>query len=119
MATFSNEVIALAQETQRKYGVPASVTLAQYALESGYGSSNLAVKYNNYFGISGSYNGQTVRSRGRNWRKYDSMAQSFDDHGKLLSQGRYAQATAGVTSAGEYVDAIAEIYAPSSDGNSG
>lgn len=117
MANFSTEVIQLAQETQRKYGVPASVTLAQYALESGYGSSGLATTANNYFGITGSYNGNSVVRNGRYWRKYDSMEQSFDDHGRLLSQGRYAEATKGTNNAGEYIDAIAEIYAPSSDGN--
>lgn len=114
---FSSEVIKLAQESQAKYGVPASVTLAQYALESGYGSSNLAKNYNNYFGITGSNNGNSTTINGRKWRTYSSMAESFDDHGELLSSGRYAQATQGVTSAGQYVDAIAEIYAPSSDGN--
>ena len=117
MAKFSKQVIALAQETEKQYGVPASVTLAQYALESGYGSSNLATKYNNYFGITGSYNGNSVQSNGRSWRVYGSMEESFHDHGQLLTKGRYAKATQGVTSAGEYVDAIAEIYAPSSDGN--
>ena len=60
MANFSPEVIRLAQETQAKYGVPASVTLAQYATESGYGKSWLARNANNYFGMTGSYNGQKV-----------------------------------------------------------
>lgn len=119
MAKFSNEVIALAQETQEKYGVPASVTLAQYALESGYGTSKLATGSNNYFGISGSYNGQFTRSGGRTWRKYNSMAESFHDHGRLLSSGRYAEATAGATNVNDYIDSFAEIYAPSSDGNAG
>ena len=119
MANFSSEVIRLAQETEKRYGVPASVTLAQYALESGYGTSNLAAKGNNYFGITGSYNGQSVELSGRNWRKYDSMAQSFEDHGRLLTTGRYAAATQGMNNAFDYVDAIAEIYAPSSDGNAG
>lgn len=117
MAKFSQEVINLAQESERKYGVPASVTLAQYALESGYGTSGLAKSANNYFGITGTYKGSYVRRNGRNWRKYSSMEQSFDDHGRLLSSGRYATATKGVTSAGGFIDAIAEIYAPSSDGN--
>ena len=119
MANFSPEVIKLAQETQAKYGVPASVTLAQYATESGYGKSWLAKNANNYFGIIGSYNGQSVYRTDRNWRKYSSMAESFDDHGRLLSSGRYAEATKGVTSAEAYIDAIQPIYAPESDGNTG
>ena len=119
MATFSPEVIRLAQETQAKYGVPASVTLAQYATESGYGKSWLARNANNYFGMTGSYNGQKVFKTDRYWRKYSSMEESFNDHGRLLSSGRYAQATKGVTSADAYIDAIQPIYAPESDGNHG
>lgn len=119
MATFSPEVIRLAQETQAKYGVPASVTLAQYATESGYGKSWLARNANNYFGMIGSYNGQKVYKTDRYWRKYSSMEESFNDHGRLLSSGRYAQATKGVTSADAYIDAIQPIYAPESDGNHG
>lgn len=117
MAKFSQEVINLAQESEQKYGVPASVTLAQYALESSYGTSGLAKSANNYFGITGTYKGSYVRRNGRNWRKYSSIEQSFDDYGRLLSSGRYADATKGVTSASGFIDAIAEIYAPSSDGN--
>ena len=119
MATFSPEVIRLAQETQAKYGVPASVTLAQYATESGYGKSWLARNANNYFGMMGSYKGQKVYKTDRYWRKYSSMEESFNDHGRLLSSGRYAQATKGVTSADAYIDAIQPIYAPESDGNHG
>lgn len=119
MATFSPEVIRLAQETQAKYGVPASVTLAQYATESGYGKSWLARNANNYFGMMGSYNGQKVFKKDRYWRKYSSMEESFNDHGRLLSSGRYAQATKGATSADAYIDAIQPIYAPESDGNHG
>lgn len=119
MANFSPEVIKLAQETQAKYGVPASVTLAQYATESGYGKSWLAKNANNYFGIIGSYHGQSVYKTDRNWRKYPSMKESFDDHGRLLSSGRYAEATKGAKSAEEYIDAIQPIYAPESDGNTG
>ena len=119
MATFSPEVIRLAQETQAKYGVPASVTLAQYATESGYGKSWLARNANNYFGMTGSYNGQKVFKTDRYWRKYSSMEESFNDHGRLLSSGRYAQVTKGATSADTYIDAIQPIYAPESDGNQG
>lgn len=121
MAKFTQEDIRLAQETQAKYGVPASVTLAQYALESGYGTSDLARRANNYFGISGKNvnTGAYVMSGGRKRAKYTSKADSFDDHGRLLSTDLYASKTAGVTSVGAYIDAIAETYAPSSDGNSG
>ena len=108
MGGFSNEVIRLAQESQEKYGVPASVTLAQYALESGYGKSNLARTKNNYFGM---------RNGSKGWQSFDSMADSFEAHGQLLAKPLYANKTAGASSVEEYVQAIAETYAPSSDGN--
>lgn len=113
MATFSPEVIRLAQESEKKWGVPASVTLAQYALESGYGTSSVAKNANNYFGIKGSYNGQ----RYGQYRKYSSMAQSFDDHGRLLATSDYYKDARTKTNVNDYIDAFAEIYAPSSDGN--
>ena len=79
----------------------------------------LARNANNYFGMTGSYNGQKVYKTDRYWRKYSSMEESFNDHGRLLSSGRYAQATKGATSADAYIDAIQPIYAPESDGNHG
>ena len=110
MSKFSSEAIQLAQQTQNKYGVPASVTLAQYALESGYGTSYLAKTKNNYFGM---------RNGSEGFQTFDSMAESFDAHGKLLAGSRYAPKTVGVTNAREYVEAIADTYAPPSDGNEG
>lgn len=120
MANFSPEVIRLAQESQAKYGVPASVTLAQYATESGYGTSWLAQNANNYFGMMASKSSTNkIYRTDRYWQVHDSMADSFDKHGQLLSSGRYAEATAGVTDAYSYIDAIQPIYAPESDGNTG
>ena len=115
----SDEAIKLAQETQAKYGVPASVTLGQFITESGAGTSNLFKLSNNGFGIIGSYNGQKVWYNDRYWRKYPSLAASFEDHGRLLSSGKYAEATKGAKTVDEYLNAILPIYAPSSDGNSG
>ena len=40
-----------AMEQMRKYGIPASVTLAQGILESASGQSELSRKGNNHFGI--------------------------------------------------------------------
>mgnify|MGYP003624493320 CR=1 FL=1 len=41
----------IAQFEMKAYGIPASITLAQGILESGYGRSTLAKKTNNHFGI--------------------------------------------------------------------
>ncbi|MGH9641235.1 MAG: glucosaminidase domain-containing protein, partial [Terriglobales bacterium] len=40
-----------AQSSQQKYGVPAAVTIGQAILESNWGTSALAVKTNNHFGM--------------------------------------------------------------------
>ena len=41
----------VAQVEQKKYGIPASITLAQGILESAAGKSTLAAEHNNHFGI--------------------------------------------------------------------
>lgn len=80
----------LAIETQAKSGVPASITLAQAGIESGYGKSELAQKANNYFGIlTAGYplwfedfmwnDSQTLK-----FRKYKSVYDSFIDHADFL-----------------------------------
>lgn len=115
----SDDHIRMAQETEKKYGVPASVTLGQFITESGAGTSGLFKVSNNGFGIIGSYNGQKVWYNDRYWRKYSSLEESFDDHGRLLASGQYAEATKGATTVDQYIDAILPIYAPESDGNSG
>lgn len=48
---FINRYTPYAMEQQVKYGIPSSVTLAQMALESTWGTSRLAREDNNYFGI--------------------------------------------------------------------
>lgn len=121
MANISADVIKYAQQTEKKYGVPASVTIAQYGVESGWGTSDLSQKANNYFGITGKNHntGKYIMMNGRSWASYGSMQESFDDHGRLLSTPLYSNAHKNTTNAFQYVDAISEIYAPSSDGNSG
>lgn len=96
MAEFSKEDIELAKKVEKNYGVPASVTLGAYALESGYGKST--VGKNNYFNIKGD---------GTNgYRDYESKEESFNDYGKLLSTNRYTSKTKDATNAKEYVQAV-------------
>lgn len=49
----------LYQECERKTGMLTSVALAQFALESGYGTTDLAVKANNLHGMKCSLSGNT------------------------------------------------------------
>lgn len=81
----------------------ASVTIAQAALESGWGTSSLARNYNNYFGVKaiGGWNGSSVNmgttecegtrcyATSANWRIYASPQESISDHSGVLSAKRY------------------------------
>ena len=48
---YADKYAEYAMEQMRRYGIPASVTLAQGILESSNGQSELARKENNHFGI--------------------------------------------------------------------
>lgn len=48
---FIKKVAPIAQTEQKQYHVFASITIAQAALESNWGTSDLATKYNNLFGV--------------------------------------------------------------------
>lgn len=85
----------IALSNQNKYGIPASITLAQGLLESGAGNSRLAREANNHFGIKCHKSwrgGRTYHTDDRPnecFRVYTNAAHSFDDHGKFLQQRRY------------------------------
>jgi len=100
-SAFISMLAQAAQECMRRTGIPASITLAQAALESGWGA---AVRGNNLFGIKAdkSWTGPTVSFAttehldGRDvhltdkFRKYDSYVESMVDHGRfLLANPRY------------------------------
>lgn len=87
----------LAVKHQKKYRIPASITLAQGLLESGAGQSTLARRSNNHFGIKchTEWRGSSVRHdddlRGECFRKYRSVADSYEDHSRFLAERpRYA-----------------------------
>lgn len=73
-----------------KYGIPASITMAQAILESGAGRSDLAVKGNNHFGIKcHGWEGRTMHHDddllGECFRVYDHALESFEDHSLFLA----------------------------------
>ena len=86
---------ALAIEQQKKYKIPASITLAQGLLESGAGQSDRARRSNNHFGIKchSDWRGGRVYHdddlRGECFRKYKRVEDSYEDHSKFLKRSRY------------------------------
>jgi hypothetical protein len=87
----------MAVDEMLRSGVPASITLAQGALESGDGNSSLAKGANNHFGIkchkdwSGKKIYQDDDARNECFRKYPSVEDSYHDHSDYLrAQSRYA-----------------------------
>ncbi|MER7008167.1 sporangiospore maturation cell wall hydrolase GsmA, partial [Dactylosporangium sp. NPDC000555] len=101
-----------AQQSRREHGVPASVTIAQAILESGWGRSALSTFDRNFFGMK--CNGQGSYAIGcrthstsectpagqcfpttASFRVYASAADSFRDHGATLATNpRYSTAFA-------------------------
>jgi len=81
---------SLAVEEMYRSGIPASITLAQGLLESGYGLSELAVKGNNHFGIKCHNNWTGGKMyydddrKGECFRKYKSPEESYRDHSDFL-----------------------------------
>ncbi|MGQ4822908.1 glycoside hydrolase family 73 protein [Enterococcus faecalis] len=96
---FIERLVPHAQELQDGYGVLPSIILGQAILESNWGKSTLASKYNNLFGIK-AYGEQkkvsleTKEFVNEEWitiqgdfKVYDSWEQSMDDHTQLFVQG--------------------------------
>ncbi|MBO8460460.1 MAG: glucosaminidase domain-containing protein [Bacteroidetes bacterium] len=87
----------IAVSEQAKFGIPASITLAQGLLESGAGKSELAMTSNNHFGIkchTGWTGERTYYDDDADqecFRKYKNVSESYDDHSLFLtSRPRYA-----------------------------
>jgi len=93
-------------------GVPASITIAQAALESRWGESALTKAGNNLFGIKADslWRGQTLTLNTKEyikgqwvvvpalWRKYPSWQDSIDDHAAFLKRNpRYKACFACIT----------------------
>lgn len=98
-ATFIATIAPLAVSDMQRTRVPASLTIAQAALESSWGSSGLAVKANNLFGIKGTgpagsvtlptteyVNGRAITVNAA-FRAYHDFGESIADHSSLLVNG--------------------------------
>lgn len=101
-ATFIENYAPLAILEMEEYGIPASIKLAQAAIETNWGTSPLAKKANNYFGIKCKENwpGDTFqhidddKDRKGNlvhscFRAYPDIPTSFKDHSYFLANRIY------------------------------
>jgi LysM repeat protein len=86
----------IAVKQMEDHGIPASITLAQGILESGFGNSKLAREGNNHFGIKcHDWSGETIHKdddkKNECFRKYENAMASFEDHSVFLTtRNRYA-----------------------------
>ena len=83
---------AIAIAHMERYGIPASITMAQGILESDSGNSRLSRSSNNHFGIKckKSWTGDKVYydddAKGECFRAYPSVEASYQDHADFLDQ---------------------------------
>lgn len=90
--TYIAEHKITALKNEKEFGIPASIILAQGILESGAGTSGLTRSSNNHFGMKAGKNwtgrvylawdDESSKSR---FRCYNSAADSFKDHARLLT----------------------------------
>ena len=84
-------------EQMKRYGIPASVILAQGILESSNGQSQLAQNENNHFGIKataswlnsgGKYALYTDDRPNEKFCKYDTVSDSYEHHSQFLKNNK-------------------------------
>ena len=97
---YIDQYVEYACEQMRRYGIPASVTLAQGICESASGQSELSRKGNNHFGIKatsswlqngGKYLVYTDDKANEKFCQYVSVGDSYEHHSQFLKGNkRYA-----------------------------
>jgi len=117
------DVIQAAKASQQRWGVPTSITVAQWIVESAWGSA-MPPDSNNPFGIKALESQPAVESETREvidgkvitttarFRRFDSQAEAFELHGKLLSTASpYRAAMEVVQDPDRFADALTGVYA--------
>ena len=92
---FIDTYASLAVDEMSFSGIPASITLAQAILESGWGRGTVAEGANNYFCIkcNNGWDGETFDAKDDDpglscFRKYQTVHESFRDHSLFLKNGQ-------------------------------
>jgi flagellum-specific peptidoglycan hydrolase FlgJ len=123
---FFQALLPGALQSEKDFGVPASVILAQAALESGWGKH--AIGGFNLFGIKGEgpagtrlawtheqMGGKSVRVQ-RHFAQFHTIAEAVSEHGKVFHNGSYDKALAVFRQTADparFIDAMASKYATS------
>lgn len=101
-AEFANAIAETTKQTTLNEHFFTSVMIAQAILESQSGRSGLAQNYNNYFGIKGAYEGQSISlstqeevsgsntTVNANFRVYPSPAASVQDYADLFTRNSWS-----------------------------
>jgi flagellum-specific peptidoglycan hydrolase FlgJ len=120
--TIPNEVIAAARAASKKWKVPASVSLAQWIIESGWGKHE-PFGSNNPFGIKAGKGSASVSApthefiHGRyvpttaRFAKFSSVAGAFDAHAKLIAKRPAYRHAMQATSAEQFAERLTGVYA--------
>lgn len=123
-APIPSDIIAAAKAAQAKWHIPASISIAQWALESGRGQ-HMPPGSNNPFGMKARQGDPFVTVRTREvdkhgheffinapFRKFATIADAFDAHGELLATaGVYAKCRAHLPDADAFADSLTGVYA--------
>ena len=96
---YIEQYASVARKEHSEYGIPASISLAQGLIESRAGTSKLAKSNNNHFGMKcfsrhckkGHCSNFTDDTHKDFFRKYTNPMDSWRDHSRMLSKGRYAR----------------------------
>jgi hypothetical protein len=118
---FAYDVVLAAQEASRKLHIPASIALAQWALDSAFGRLTPPGS-NNPFGVKAVDGQPHVAARikrvldGKSTfvlakvRLFASIAEAIDHHVRSLAEGAaYAEARLSLPDPNRFADAIAEV----------
>lgn len=97
LQSYLDEFAPIAQTHHKKYGIPASIKLAQALHESNVGKSKLAINNNNHFGVKcfsnnckkGHCSNATDDTHKDFFRNYKSAWRSYNAHSEFLQKGRY------------------------------
>jgi len=122
-ALYIERAAPIAQDVMRASGIPASVILAQSALESNYGRSELAREARNYTGFRVGDPAWAATdpywdgsSYGSGWRKYATVRACYFDFARNFYRGGlYRDALAMLPDPVAFVLAEAPVYAPPSE----